>query len=166
MSGLLVALGTSTPASAGSGSLQAPPFPVGNLLSYANSDFEGQANFIPVTNIGTNGISDSSAVKLHGKDSLQFTAQAAGSTALKLQEGSSATQINVNGGKTYTLGGWFKLPNANHNESVTFGLGLYDSNGTWLPNNWYSTSALSLSATSNWQYVEGQITVPSNAAWA
>jgi hypothetical protein len=164
MSGLFVAFSTPTPALAGSGSLQAGALPVGNLLSYANSDFEGQANFIAVTNIGTNGISDSSAAKLHGKDSLQFTAQQAGTTALKLHEGSSATQINVKSNKTYTLGGWFKLPAASSGESITFSLGLYDSSGTWI--NWFSTSALSLSATSNWQYVEGQITVPSNAAWA
>jgi hypothetical protein len=164
LSGLLVAL-TPAPALAASGDQQAGPFPVGNLLSYANSDFEGQANFVPVTNIKK--ISDSSAAALHGKDSLEFTAKAAGTTALKLQEGSSPTQINVNpGGKsdTYTLGGWFKLPTANSGESVTFGLGLYDSSGTWI--NWFDTPSLPLSATSNWQYVEGQVTAPANAAWA
>jgi len=167
LSGLLVALGTRVPASAASGSLQAGPFPVGNLLSYDNSDFEGHANFIPVTNIAANGITDSSAAKLHGKDALKFTATAAGPTVLKLQEGSSATQINVNGGKTYTLGGWFKLPAANSGESITFGLGLYDSGGTWL--GWSNTSPLSLSGTSNWQYVEGQVQAQvngTNAAWA
>src|SRR5215467_10170454 len=51
--------GTRVPASAASGSLQAGPFPVGNLLSYDNSDFEGHTNFIPVTNIAANGITDS-----------------------------------------------------------------------------------------------------------
>jgi hypothetical protein len=164
LSGLFVALGAPMPVLAGSGSPQAGPFAVGNLLSYANSDFEGQANLIAVTNIGT--ISDSSVTALHGSDSLRFTSAAAGTTALKLQEGSSATQINVNtNGKTdtYTLGGWFKLPAANSGESVTFGLGLYDKNGNWL--GWSSTPALGLSATLNWQYVEGQITPPSTAAW-
>jgi hypothetical protein len=165
LSALLVALGTQVPASAASGTPQAGKLPVGNLLSYDNSDFEGHANFIPVTNIAANGITDSAAFKLHGKDALKFTATAAGTTVLKLQEGSSATQINVNGGKTYTLGGWFKLPATNNSgESITFGLGLYDSSGTWL--GWSNTSALNLSATSNWQYVEGQITLPLTAAWA
>lgn len=164
LSGLLFVAGTPVPALAGSGSPQAGPFPVGNLLSYANSDFEGQANFTAVTNIGT--ISDSSAVKLHGKDSLEFTTGVtAGTTALKLKEGSSATQINVTGSDIYTLGGWFKLPAANSGETVTFGLGLYDSTGTWL--GWYSTPALNLNATSSWQYVQGQVTnIPQAAAWA
>jgi hypothetical protein len=166
VSGLLVALGTPVPAGAATGTLQAGPFGVGNLLSYANSDFEGHANFIAVTNIGT--ISDSSAAALHGSASLEFTAAGAGTTALKLQEGSSPTQIDVNtDGKddTYTLGGWFKLPAANSGENVDFSLGLYDSAGNWL--GWSSfNEPLALSATSNWQYVEGQITVPTNAAWA
>jgi hypothetical protein len=168
LSALLVALGTQVPASAASGTPQAGKLPVGNLLSYDNSDFEGHANFIPVTNIAANGITDSAAFKLHGKDALKFTATAAGTTVLKLQEGSSATQINVNGGKTYTLGGWFKLPATNNSgESITFGLGLYDSGGNWL--GWSNTSALSLSATSNWQYVEGSVQAQfngMNAAWA
>jgi hypothetical protein len=101
LSGLLVAFGAATPAFAGSGSSQAAPFPVGNLLSYANSDFEGSANFIAVTNVGT--ISDSAAAAEHGNDSLKFTSASAGSTVLKLQEGSSATQIDVTGSDTYTL---------------------------------------------------------------
>jgi hypothetical protein len=162
LSGLLVAFGAATPAFAGSGSSQAVPFPVGNLLSYANSDFEGSANFIAVTNVGT--ISDSAAAAEHGNDSLKFTSASAGSTVLKLQEGSSATQIDVTGSDTYTLGGWFKLPAANSGESVTFGLGLYNSSGTWI--GWSDTSALALSAVTTWQYVQGQITVPSAAAWA
>lgn len=162
LSSLLVTLGTSAPAFAASGNPQQGPFAVGNLLSYANSDFEGQANFVAVTNIGT--ISDSATSKLHGKDSLEFTAVTAGTTALKLQQGSSATQINVHGSDTYTLGGWFKLPAANSGESVTFGLGLYDSAGTWL--GWSSTPPAGLKATASWQYVEGQVTVPATAAWA
>jgi hypothetical protein len=106
VSGLLVALGTQVPAFAVPGTLQAGALQVGNLLSYDNSDFEGQANFIPVTNIGT--ISDSSVASLHGSDSLKFTAAAAGTTVLKLREGLSPTQINVNTDSkadTYTLGG-------------------------------------------------------------
>jgi hypothetical protein len=162
LSVVLVGLGTTAPALAGSGTLQNGPFAAGNLLSYANSDFEGHANFVPVTNIGS--ISDTTAAALHGIDSLEFESEAGGTTALKLQVGSSPTQINVTGGATYTLGGWFKLPSANSGESVSFGMYLYDSAGTWI--NWYSTGPLTLSAVSGWQYVEGQITVPSNAAWA
>jgi hypothetical protein len=162
LSGSLVAVSAATPAFAASGVSQTGDFPVGNMLDYDNSDFEGVANFTSVSNIGT--ISDSSAASLHGNDSLMFTSSAKGTTVLKLQVGSTPTQIDVAGSDTYVVGGWFKLPAANSGESVTFGLGLYDSSGSWI--GWSDTSALSLNAVDTWQYVQGQITVPSNASFA
>jgi hypothetical protein len=93
LSGLFVALGAPMPVLAGSGSPQAGPFAVGNLLSYANSDFEGQANLIAVTNIGT--ISDSSVTALHGRgvppsfrtaDPLGSSLERTGSVARENQE--------------------------------------------------------------------------------
>ena len=146
-----------------SATLQAGPFPVGNLLSYANSDFEGSANFIPVTNVGT--ISDSSAHQYSHQDSLAFTAKAAGTVAVKMEEDhTNGTKFAVTGGDTYTVGAYIRLPTTGTTtETVTFSLASYDSSGNWI--RWTDSSPVNLSSTKTWRYVEANIKVPSNAAW-
>jgi hypothetical protein len=146
-----------------SATLQAGPFPVGNLLSYANSDFEGSANFIAVTNVQT--ISDSSAHQYSHQDSLAFTADQAGTVAVKMEEDhTNGTKFAVTGGDTYTVGAYIRLPTTGTtNETVTFSLASYDSSGTWIT--WTDSSAVNLSSTKDWRYVEANITVPPNAAW-
>lgn len=151
----LALIGVSSPARALSGSPQTGPFPVGNLLSYANSDMEGTAgDWISVSNAA---LSLSTSTALLHDDSLADTSASAGTSAYKL-DANNYDQINLTGGDTYTVGAYFKIP-ATSGESLTFGLGNYDSSGTWL--GWSYTSSLSLNNSGKWQYVQGQITEPS-----
>lgn len=146
----------SAPAFAGLGTPQAGPFPVGNLLSYANSDFESTpVNYINVSNAT---LSQSTVKYLHSFSLRDTVGTAGGTSSFKLQEGSGSTQINVTGGATYTIGGYFKLSSSATGQTVQFSLGCYTSTGTWI--GWYSTPTLSLAAATTWQYAEGQVTVP------
>jgi hypothetical protein len=131
---------------------QPGPFPVGNLLSYANSDFEGQVNFTASSNAT---ISDSSTGFLHS-DSLQDSVGKAGTSVFKLQKG---VAIGVSGGSTYTLSAYVMLSSASSGQTLTFGLNCYSSPGHSL--GWSYTPSLALVGEQTWQYVEGQVTVPS-----
>jgi hypothetical protein len=147
------------PAFAGLGTPQAGPFPVGNLLSYANSDFEGTpVNYISVSNAT---LSQSTVKYLHSH-SLRDTVAAAGTSSFKLQEGTGPTQINVTNPATYTIGGYFKLSSSAAGQTVQFSLGCYDSTGKWI--GWQDTPVESLAGATTWQYAEGQVTVPSGCA--
>jgi hypothetical protein len=145
----------SVPAFAGLGTAQAGPFPVGNLLSYTNSDFESApVNYISVSNAT---LSQSTVKYLHS-NSLRDTVGTAGTSSFKLQEGTGATQINVTAGATYTIGGYFKLSSSAAGQTVQFSLGCYDSTGTWI--GWENSPAQSLAGATTWQYAEAQVTVP------
>lgn len=128
------------------------PFPVGNLLNYANSDFEGRLNFVGVSNAT---ISQSSTAFLHSH-SLQDSVGSAGTSVFKLRKG---VAIGVSGGSTYTLGTYVRLSSAAGGQALKFGLGCYTSAGRWLGLSY--TPRLGLVAETTWQYVEGQTTVPS-----
>ena len=131
------------------------PFPVGNLLSYANSDFEGQANFIGASNAT---ISDSSTGFLHS-DSLQDTVGQAGTSTFSLQQG---VAIRVGGGNTYTISAYIKLSSTAGGQALSFAVNCYARPGMWV--GWAYTPSLQLTGAQSWQYVEGQITVPSGCA--
>lgn len=134
---------------------EAGPFPVGNLLNYANSDFEGHANFIGVANAT---ISDSSSGFLHSH-SLQDTVVRRGTSTFRLHTGIG---IRVSGGSTYTVSAYVRLSSASSGQALTFGLACVTSAGTRL--GWSYTPRLALVGEQTWQYVEGQTTVPSTCA--
>ena len=149
---LLLAL----PASASAAwTVQPGPFPVGNLLSYANSDFEGQANFVALHNAA---ITDSNTGFLHA-DSLQDAVGRAGKSSFSLQKGVS---IALNGGDTYTVSAYIRLSSVAGGQALKFALACYAASGRWL--GWSYTPSMALVGEQSWQYVEGQITVPSTCA--
>ena len=134
---------------------EAGPFPVGNLLNYANSDFEGHANFIGVANATIN---DSSSGFLHS-DSLQDTVVRRGTSTFRLHTGIG---IGLSGGSTYTVSAYVRLSSASSGQALTFGLACVTSAGTRL--GWSYTPTLALVGEQTWQYAEGQTTVPSTCA--
>lgn len=131
---------------------QPGPVPVGNLLSYANSDFEGHAAFAAVHNAA---ISDSDTAFLHSH-SLQDTVSRAGMSAFRLQKG---VAIRVGGGNTYTLSAYVKLSSGSRGQALRFGLACYAAPGRLL--RWSYTPTMPLVGQRSWQYVEAQTTVPS-----
>jgi hypothetical protein len=133
------------------------PFPVGNLLNYPNSDFEGQTNFIAVSNAT---IGKSSTAFLHSF-SLQDTVGSAGTSVFRLRRG---VAIGVNGGSRYTVSAYVKLSSAAGGQTLRFGLGCYTSGGTFVALS--NTPKLPLVGETSWQYVEGHTTVPSTCAQA
>lgn len=150
---------TTSPATTAAGTTTAAPTEVGNLLDYANSDFEGTTgNWASVGNARLTD--DTSEAYLH-HDSLLDAVPAAGTTTFELGQGSSAVPIPVGAGYTYTVGAYFKIP-AVSGQSLTFGLGFRKSSGGSIT--WVSTGHLSLASTGQWQYVSGRIKAPAGAA--
>lgn len=135
--------------------VQPGPVPVGNLLSYANSDFEGHADFAPVHNAV---ISDSDTAFLHSH-SLQDTVGHAGVSAFRLQKG---VAIRVGGGNTYTLSAYVKLSSASQGQALRFGLACYAAPRRLL--RWSYTPTMAMVGERSWQYVEAQTTVPSGCS--
>ena len=131
-----------------------------NLISYADSDFEGTLGDW-VSSSNTTLTDDTTQAFLH-KDSMKMTATAAGSQAAKMGTGTSAPQVNVTAGDKYRESAWVKAP-ALSGRTVTFADGFYTASGTWL--GWTSGSAVTLKSTGTWQYVEGDITAPATAAY-
>jgi hypothetical protein len=157
----LSGLAHSPAAHAGLGTPQAGPFFPGNLLSYANSDFEGGTlNYVPEVN-GNATLSLSTAHYLHSH-SLQDTVGTAGTSAYKLKEGTGPTQIDLTPGATYTIGAYFKLSTSGSGQTVTFSLACYTSSGQWIA--WQDSTPQSLDQSSTWKYAEGQVRIPSNCA--
>ena len=129
---------------------EAGPFPVGNLLSYANSDFEGHVNFVSIRNAA---LEDSATAFLHFR-SLRDTVRHAGSSvfALPLHEA-----IRVHGSSTYTISAYVKLSSEAPGQGMRFALHCYTSTGSSLG----QVQVLTQPARENsWQYVQGQMTLP------
>ena len=101
---------------------QPGPLPVGNLLSYANSDFEGQVNFTAAQNAA---IAGSNTGFLHS-NSLQDTVRRAGTSAFTLQKD---VAIGVSGANTYTVSAYVKLSSLARGQTLTCGLNCYASPG-------------------------------------
>src|SRR5215472_1018742 len=149
---------------------QSSPFPVGNMLNYQNSDFDnGVGNWAPDTsqtnNIGT--FTTDNTVSVEHSHSLKVVAASNASAATmiyKLGNGSTnAVQINLpQTGGEYRVGAYFKGPNSVNQHNIEFDLACYDSHGTFLQ--WALGSQVPLNASGNWQYIEDDITVPSNCA--
>jgi Carbohydrate binding domain len=142
------------------GTAQAGPFEVGNLLDYANSDFEGTTgNWTAVSNATLTD--DPNASFLHD-DSLLDTATTAGTSSFALGGSSAPIRINLTPGAEYRVGAYFKAPVAS-GQTVQFSLGCYDASGASLGLS--KGTVNSLLDTTNWQYSEDDITIPSNCAY-
>ena len=149
---MVAAMGALAGCASATWTIQPGPLPVGNLLSYANSDFEGHADFTPVHNAA---ISDSDVAFLHAH-SLQDTVDHAGLSVFRLQKSDA---IGVGGSNTYTLSAYVKLSSASRGQALRFGLACYAAPGRLLK--WSYTPAMALVGERSWQYVEAQTTVPS-----
>src|SRR5215469_3428883 len=147
---------------------QSLPFPVGNMLNYDNSDFEnGVGNWAPdasqTNNIGT--FTTDSTVSLEHSHSLEVQATTTASAATmiyRLSNGSTnAVQISLpKTGGEYRVGAYFKGPSGVNQHDIEFDLGCYDSTGTFIK--WVTGSQVPLNTSGQWQYIEDDITVPSN----
>lgn len=153
--------GLSMAAVSPAGALTGPPEPASygkaNLISYGNSDFEsGVGNWVGYSNaVLTQG---TGTTMLHNS-ALKDTVPAAGSTAWKLDTNELATP----GANVYRAGEYLSDP-VPAGDTVAFALGTYDSAGAW--KGWVTSSAQTLSSNTSWQYVHGDITVPSGVAYA
>jgi hypothetical protein len=136
---------------------QARPFPVGNLLNYANSDVEStafnwaadlsQAN--DIASIGQDTVS-----LMHGH-SLKIVASGTGTIIYKLGNGQDNTSVAISLPKTggdYRVGAYMKVPASVSQHTVEFDLGCYNSAGQWL--GWVTGTPVSMNANGTWQYVE------------
>lgn len=138
-------------------STQPGPFEVGNLLDYANSDFEGTiGNWVSVSNAALTD--DTSHAFLHN-DSLLDTATTAGTSSFRISGAPNAIQITVKPGATYRVGAYFKTSGA-QGETAQFTLNCFNSSGTDIGVT--NGTAHTLQATTKWQYSEDDITVPPN----
>jgi hypothetical protein len=127
----LVAVGLSAlapaRAHAATGIMQAGHFEVGNLLDYANSDFEGTTgDWAGVSNAA---LTDDAGHQFLHDFSLLDTAAAAGTSSFKLGTGSGAVQINMPTGPEFRVGAYFKAP-AVSGQTVRFSLNCFMSDGT------------------------------------
>jgi hypothetical protein len=154
-SGLLttgLATVAAAPVQAASGSGQFGSSEVGNLLVYANTDFEGTiGNWTPVSN--SRLADDTGQAFLHA-DSLRDAALAKGASSFQLGRGHSAIAVKLPG-KKYRLGAYFKAP-AVSGQTVQFSVGCAGSPGV----RWSKGTVSKLQSTGIWQYSEDDIAVP------
>ena len=151
-----------TPASRATGeTFQPGPFEVGNLLDYANSDFEGTTGNWVAADSKTNLTDDTSHSFLHD-DSLLITVPAGGTGSLRISPVPDPIDITVTPGATYRVGAYFKT-SGTQPETVQFTLNCYDASGHEIGAP--SGAANALKAITNWQYSEDQITVPGGCAY-
>ena len=141
-------------------STQTGPFPVGNLLSYANSDFEGSVgDWAPSGSSPNAAISLDTSNSVMHKDSLLDTASAAGISRFRPGGASGALDITLPAaGGRYRVGAYFKAP-AVSMQTVYFALHCFTSGGSDL--GFTNGSTIHLNGSGDWQYAEDDITVPS-----
>jgi hypothetical protein len=145
-------------------STQIGPFPVGNLLSYTNSDFEGSVGDWAPSGSSPNAVVslDTSNSVMH-KDSLLDTAPAAGRS--RFRPGGAAGTLDITlpvPGGEYRVGAYFKAP-AVSGQTVYFALHCFTSGGSDL--GFTNGSTITLNSSGNWQYAEDDITVPSGCSY-
>src|SRR5262249_22581398 len=112
-------------------STQAGPFPVGNLLSYANSDFEGSVGDWAPSGSSPNSVVslDTSRSVMHD-DSLLDTAPAAGRSRFRPGGATGTLDITLpKPGGEYRVGAYFKAP-AVGGQTVYFALHCFTSGGS------------------------------------
>jgi hypothetical protein len=143
-----------------SGAAQAGPFETGNLLDYANADFEGTTgDWVAVSNAT---LTDDSGQHFLHDDSLLDTATSAGTSSFAIAGGTPAVKIKMTRGASYRVGAYFKAPAA-AGQTVQFSLGCYKSSGGFA--GWSDGTVNSLLASGNWQYSEDDIAVPADCAY-
>jgi hypothetical protein len=141
---------------------QSGPNEVGNLLDYANSDFEGTiGNWVPVPGGNATLTDDPNHQFLHDA-SLLDTTTTAGTSSFELGTGSGAVQITATGGDEYRVGAYFKAP-AVSGQTVQFSLTCYNPAGTSLGT--VSDSPQTLLNTTKWQYAEADLTLPTSCSY-
>lgn len=148
------------PARALSGITQSGYFEVGNLLDYANADFEGTiGDWVPASN-GNASLSDDTSHSFLHNDSLKITnTGTTGTSSFRLGNVPTAIEIPVTPGATYRIGAYFKVPAAS-NQTVRFSLGCWDKSGNYIST--VDGTTKTLLNTTKWQYSEDDITVLSN----
>jgi hypothetical protein len=147
---------------------QTGPFPVGNLLNYANSDIESAGfNWAPdqsqPNDISPTGFGQDSTVSLMHGHSLSVTASGTGTVIYKLGNGQDNTSVAITLPKTgggYRVGAYMKVPSGTNVHTVEFDLGCYDSTGVWL--GWATGAPVTMNTTGTWQYAEDDFLPTSN----
>ena len=146
-----------------SGRTQFGPFEAGNLLDYANADFEGT---IGVWAGGSNAqLSDDTSASFLHHDSLRDTAPAGGTSSFWIRGTPNAIKIILHpgsGGARYRVGAYFKTSGV-PGETVEFSLGCRNSSGTYLGER--NGTPHPLESTTTWQYSEDDISVPADCAY-
>jgi hypothetical protein len=153
-----------TPAARAASPAEQPgPFEVGNLLDYANSDFEGTiGNWVSDSNADLSD--DTQQAYLHN-DSLLDSVPPGGTSSFRLSGTPNAITIPLNpgtNGAVYRVAAYFKT-SGTAGETVQFSLGCWNSQNAYLGLETGATN--SLLASSAWQYSEDDITVPSDCAY-
>jgi hypothetical protein len=146
---------------------QADPFPVGNLLNYANSDIESAGfNWAADLNQAGNDVAsigqDATTSLLHAH-SLAIVASGAGPLVYKLgngQDGTSAAITLPEAGGAYRVGAYLEVPAGASQHTVEFDLACYDAAGQWL--GWVTGTPVAMIAGGGWQYVEDDFLADSN----
>ena len=144
-------------------STQTGPFPVGNMLSYTNSDFEGSVGDWAPSGSSPNAVVslDTSNSVMH-QDSLLDTAPAAGRSRFRPGGATGTLDIKLpKSGGTYRVGAYFKAPAAS-GQTVYFALHCFTSGGVDL--GFTNGSNITLNSSGNWQYAEDIIPVPSGCS--
>lgn len=137
---------------------QTGPFPVGNLLNYANSDIESAgfnwaADKSQASNVISIGKDDTTSL-MHAH-SLKIVASGAGPMIYKLgnsQDSTSAAITLPRTGGDYRVGAYMKVPASTSEHTVEFDLECYDSAGTSL--GWMTGTPVTMNPGGSWQYVE------------
>lgn len=132
----------------------------GNLLDYADSDFEGQSGTGDWAGVSNAMLLQSGRAAYLHDDSLADVIFRPGTSVFRL---SLAVRANVTDGAAYRVGGYFLVPPAS-GRTVTWGVDFYAADGTSL--GLVNTSAISLNSSGDWQYAAGTVTAPAGAAYA
>jgi hypothetical protein len=126
--------------------LESPSWGAANLISYDDSDFENNVgNWV---NYSNSTVAQSTSTAFLHSHALKMTATTAGSQAIKMGTGTSAPQVQVNGGDVYRESAWVKTQGGS-GRTVTFADGFYDSSGNWL--GWTSGTTVTLATKTGWQ---------------
>jgi len=131
----------------------------GNLLDYADSDFEGASGTGDWTGVSNALLVQSDRQAYLHEDSLADLIFRPGTSVFQV---SSAVRADVASGAAYTVGGYFLVPAAG-GQTVTWGLSFYAASGASLGT--VNAPAVSLNDSGGWQYAAGTMTAPAGAAY-
>ncbi len=136
---------------------QAGPFPVGNLLNYANSDVESTGfNWAPdVSQANDIASLRQDTTSLMHAHALKIVASGTGTMVYELGNDQNNTGVAINlpriGGE-YRVGAYMKVPASTSRHTVEFDLRCFDSTGQEL--SWVTGTPVDMNMNGTWQYVE------------